>query len=326
MESGASIRYQLGHGPLRVSPIGLGCWQFSQATGLFGKYWGRLPKETVRQIVAESLRGGVNWFDTAEAYGWGVSESELSEALKYHNVKPGEVVLATKWFSLLRSAGSIAERIGKRFSALGGYPIDLYQIHFPGSRSAIERQMAVMAELQHAGKIRAIGVSNFNARQLRLAHSALAKHDLQLSSNQVTFNLLDRRIERNGVLAAAGELGVSIIASSPLAQGLLSGKFHANPELIRTRPGARKFTRRFRRPYLERSAPLIARLRSIAERHGVRPAQAALAWTVQAHGETVVAVAGASKIRHAESNAAALGIRLSPEEIEELNDASAQRA
>ncbi len=326
MGSASSLTYQLGSGPLRVSPIGLGCWQFSQSTGFSGKYWGRLPRETVRQIVAVSLQAGVNWFDTAESYGRGASESELSEALKYQDVKPGDVVLATKWFPLLRPASSITESIGKRLSALGGFPIDLYQIHFPGSRSSIERQMEAMAELHEAGKIRAVGVSNFNAAQMRRAHAALAKHNIPLSSNQVRFSLLDREIERNGVLATAQELGVSIIAYSPLAQGLLSGKFHDNPGLVRSRPGARKFLKRFRSSNLRKTAPVIERLRGIAEQHGMRSAQVALAWVVQVHGESIVAVAGATKIRHAESNSAALQLRLTESEIQELNEVTQRHA
>ncbi len=312
-------RYQLGSGPLEVSPIGLGCWQFSQATGVAGRYWGRLPRETVRQIVAVSLQAGVNWFDTAEVYGWGASENELSEALKYQNVKPTEVVIASKWFPLFRSAASIKKTIGRRLSALGGFPIDLYQIHFAGSWSSIERQMDAMADLVHEGKIRAVGVSNFSASQMRRAHAALSKREIPLASNQVKYSLLDRDIEHNGVLEAAQELGVSIIAYSPLAQGLLTGKFHDNPSLIRSRPGPRKLQKRFRESYLKQSAPVIESLREIAARHEVRPAQIALAWVVQSQGRQVIAIPGATKIRHAESNAAALRVRLSESEIEELN-------
>jgi len=320
MESELDVaRYRLGSGPLEVSSIGLGCWQFSQSTGVAGRYWGRLPRETVRQIVAVSLQAGVNWFDTAEVYGWGASESELSEALKYHNVKPGDVVIASKWFPLFRSANSITQTIGKRLSALGGFPIDLYQIHFAGSWSSIERQMDAMAELVHDGKIRAVGVSNFSATQMRRAHAALAKREVTLTSNQVKYSLLDREIEHNGVLEAAKELGVSIIAYSPLAQGLLTGKFHDNPSLIRSRPGPRKLQRRFRATNLKQTAPVMERLREIAARHGVRPAQIALAWVVQSQGRYVVAIAGATKIRHAESNAAALRVRLTESEIEELD-------
>ena len=312
-------RYQLGSGPLEVSPIGLGCWQFSQATGVAGRYWGRLPRETVRQIVAVSLQAGVNWFDTAEVYGWGASENELSEALKYQNVKPTEVVIASKWFPLFRSAASIKKTIGRRLSALGGFPIDLYQIHFAGSWSSIERQMDAMADLVHEGKIRAVGVSNFSASQMRRAHAALSKREIPLASNQVKYSLLDREIEHNGVLEAAQELGVSIIAYSPLAQGLLTGKFHDNPSLIRSRPGPRTLQKRFRESYLKQSAPVIESLREIAARHEVRPAQIALAWVVQSPGRQVIAIPGATKIRHAESNAAALRVRLSESEIEELN-------
>jgi len=322
MESGRTELCRLGGSPLQVSPVGLGCWQFSQATGIAGRYWGQLPRETVRQIVGVSLQSGITWFDTAEVYGWGASESELSEALKYHSVKPGQVVIATKWFPLFRSAASIARSFDKRMSALGGFPVDLYQIHFAGSWSTIERQMDGMAELYEAGKIRAVGVSNFNATQLRRAHNALARRSIPLASNQVRFNLLDREIERNGVLTAAQELGISVIAYSPLAQGLLSGKFHDNPDLIKSRPGPRRLQKRFRRSYLEKTAPVIERLRTVARRHDAAPASVALAWVTDVHGDSVVAVAGATKVRHAEVNVAALRLKLSPEDLSELNEAA----
>ncbi len=322
MESNRIASRRLGGSPLQVSPVGLGCWQFSQATGVAGRYWGQLPRETVRRIVGVSLQSGINWFDTAEVYGWGASENELSEALKYHGVKRGEVLIATKWFPLLRSAASIVRSFDKRMSALGGFPVDLYQIHFAGSWSTIERQMESMAELYEAGKIRAVGVSNFNAAQMRRAHDALARRSIPLASNQVRFNLLDREIEHNGVLAAAQELGISIIAYSPLAQGLLSGKFHANPDLIKLRPGPRRLQKRFRRAYLEKTAPVIERLRTVARKHDAAPASVALAWVTHVHGNSVVAIAGATKVRHAEANAAALRVKLSPDDLVELNGAT----
>lgn len=313
---------RLGASDLTVSPIGLGCWQFSQGHGLGGKFWGMMTDDEILEVVHVSLAGGINWFDTAEAYGWGASERALAGALEAAGKAPGEVVVATKWHPLLRTSRSIGKTIGARIACLGGYPIDLFQVHSPLSVSSIEAQMAAMARLVAQGKIRAIGVSNFSARQMRKAHAALARHGLRLASNQVRYNLLDRAIETNGVLDAAKDLGISIIAYSPLAQGILSGKFHADPSLVRRKHGFRKHMRAFKPRGLERSRPLIEALRDVAAKHGVTSSQVALNWVAAIHGDPVVAIPGASSPAQAAENAGALSFSLAPEDIELLDRVS----
>jgi aryl-alcohol dehydrogenase-like predicted oxidoreductase len=137
---------------------------------------------------------------------------------------------------------------------------------------------------------------------------------------------LQRRIEDNGVLQAAKDAGATIIAYSPLSQGILTGKFHRNPDLINSRPGPRRYLKRFKRAYLEKTRPLVDVLRRVAESKGeeVSAAQIALAWTVQFHGDTVVAIPGASKVEQARSNAAALNIRLSDDELLNIDRTSKQ--
>jgi aryl-alcohol dehydrogenase-like predicted oxidoreductase len=317
-----TILRRLGASDLMVSPIGLGCWQFSQGHGLAGKFWGMMTDDEVLEVVRLSLEGGINWFDTAEAYGWGASERALARALKALGKAPGEVVVATKWHPLLRTARSIPKTVGARIECLGGYPIDLFQVHSPLSFSSIEAQMAAMARLVEDGMIRSVGVSNFSARQMRKAHASLARRGLRLVSNQVRYSLLDREIETNGVLDAAKELGVSIIAYSPLAQGILSGKFHADPSLARRKPGFRKYMGAFKPRGLERSRPLIEALRGVAAKHGVTSSQVALNWVVAVHGDSVVAIPGASSPAQAAENAGALGFTLAGEDIELLDRAS----
>jgi aryl-alcohol dehydrogenase-like predicted oxidoreductase len=229
------------------------------------------------------------------------------------------VVVATKWLPLLRTARSIGRTIGERRSRLAPFGIDLHQVHQPIAFSTTARQMERMADLVAAGEIRAVGVSNFSAQRMRLAHRALAARGLPLASNQVRYSLLDRRIERNGVLEAARELGVTIIAYSPLAQGILTGKFHRDPDLIRRRSGPRKLMPAFRRRGLERSRPVVAALETIAAAHGATPGQVALAWLLAQRGESVVAIPGATSVAQAQENARAASLDLGDAEVMRLD-------
>jgi aryl-alcohol dehydrogenase-like predicted oxidoreductase len=157
---------------------------------------------------------------------------------------------------------------------------------------------------------------------MRVAHAALAARGLPLASNQVRYNLLDRRIETNGVLAAATELGVTIIAYSPLAQGILSGKYHREPGLIRARPGPRKLLPSFRRRGLERSRPLVDALGEIAAARGATASQVALSWLLRTHGETVVVIPGATSVAQAADNVGALALRLADADWRRLDQLS----
>jgi aryl-alcohol dehydrogenase-like predicted oxidoreductase len=312
--------YTLGSTDIAVTPVGLGCWQFSRSRGLAGGYWDALPQETVRAIVEASLEGGINWFDTAEVYGNGASEESLAEALRALGVERERFVIADKWFPAFRFAPSIEKTFPAREKALGGISIDLHQIHQPFSFSSVEKQIAHMAALVGQGRIRAVGVSNFNADRMRRAHARLATDGLFLASNQMRYSLIDREIERDGVLEAADELGVSIIAYSPLAQGILTGKFHGGDD-IRARRGPRKWLKRFKPEGLEATRPLVEELEAVAAAHQATAAQVALAWATQRHGQRIVAIPGASSVSQARSNAQALSVTLSAEELDRLGDA-----
>ncbi|MHB1681759.1 MAG: aldo/keto reductase [Bacilli bacterium] len=309
---------RLGRSELFLSALGLGCWQFSQGSGFIGRYWPALSETDIREIVAVSLAGGVNWFDTAEAYGRGQSERALARALNSLGRSSGSVVVATKWWPVARTADSLTRTIGQRAGCLEPYPIDLYQIHQPYSLSSISKQMRAMAGLVKEGRIRYAGVSNFSATQMREAHDVLQQFGVPLVSNQVKYSLLDRRIESNGILDAAKELGIGIIAYSPLEQGILSGRFH-NHEAI---SGPRRLQRQFRASQLQRSFPLIEQLRLTADRHGKTISQVALNWLVNRHGEAVFAIPGASNIGQAKSNTETLTFSLDPEEVERIDRVS----
>jgi len=312
----------LGRSPLAISAVGLGCWQFAEGRGLAGGYWPALPQVTADGIVAASLAGGINWFDTAEMYGGGRSESVLARALTAGGRHNGDVVIATKWLPWFRTAASIRATIAERRARLSPFGIDLYQIHQPVALASTAAQMHAMADLVEAGLVRTVGVSNFSARRMRLAHATLKARGLPLVSNQVRYSLLDRRIERNGVLDAAVELGVTIIAYSPLAQGLLSGKYHREPELIRSRPGPRKVLPAFGRRALARSRPLVDALAEIGSGRGVTPSQVALSWLLRSRGDTVVAIPGATSVAQAADNAGALELRLTDGEHRRLEELS----
>ncbi|MGD0724907.1 MAG: aldo/keto reductase [Spirochaetia bacterium] len=313
---------RLGRTDIEITPVGLGCWQFSQGANWMSRVWDTVPQETITAIIDTALKGGMNWFDTAESYGSGRSEQMLSAALSKLGVRPGSVVVATKWFPIFRTSRSIPATIDTRVACLGSYPIDLYQIHQPWSFSPIPAQMREMAKLLRAGKIRSIGVSNFSARQMESAHAALASEGIVLASNQVRFNLLDRGIERNGLLEAAKRLGITIIAWSPLAQGALTGRFHEDPSLVQKLPPMRKIMGGISASGVARSRPLIDELRLIARAHGISVAQAALAWTVSFHGEAVVAIPGATKAAQAEQSAGSMGVRLTDKELAKIDELS----
>ncbi|MDX1805902.1 MAG: aldo/keto reductase [Paenisporosarcina sp.] len=316
------MKRPLGQTDLLLSPLGLGTWQFSKGTGVVGKFWGSLDDQLTEDIIKTSLDGGINWFDTAEVYGGGESEKILAKALNNIGATALDARIATKWWPLFRTANSITRTINTRKEALENRPIDLYQIHQPYSLSSVDKQIQAMIELVENGHIKHVGVSNFSAAAMVNSHRILTENGLTLASNQVKYSLLDRRIEENGTLDRAKDLGISIIAYSPLEQGLLTGKFHDNPALIRDAKGPRKLQRKFKEDGLAESKPLISLLDAIGEKYNVSASQVALNWTIQYHGETVFAIPGATKVHHAQDNVGALTFKLDASELEEISRTS----
>lgn len=310
---------RLGRTDIQVSPIGLGTWQFSEGQGMHRFSYSVLVTHETDDIVKAALDGGINWFDTAEFYGNGRSERGLSKSLQAAGKADGDVVIATKWWPFLKTASSIRDTIDKRLACLDPFGIDLYQIHWPFSFSSVEAEVNAMADLVEAGKIRAVGVSNFSAKQMRRAHRALDRRSIPLASNQVRYNLLGRKIETSGLLETARELGITIIAYTPLDMGLLTGKFHRDPSLLRSRPFFRKNVIRRR---LKLSLPVLETLEEIAEKRGVTTAQVALNWTVNYNGDAVVAIPGASRAQHAAESAGAMKFTLSAEEMDRIDQTS----
>ncbi|KAG0250032.1 hypothetical protein BG011_008709 [Mortierella polycephala] len=292
-----------------VSPMAIGTWAWGDST------WGYKP-EMFDDIAAtwEALQeesSGINFFDTAEIYGRGESERIIGRLLKRseENGKP-KPVIATKFIPfpwklnypscLLNAAKGSMERLGVDV-------IDLYQIHGPIHLRSIEVVADALAEAVKLGLVKAVGVSNYSIDQTVRMHAALAKHGIQLASNQVEFSLLRRYPETSGLIAKCHELGVAVLAYSPLGMGRLSGKYSAeNPP-----PSSRKFSNY---PMTELK-PLLTIMERIAKEHDVPMTAVALNYTIC---KGTIPLGGARNPEQARQNAKALGWRLSDKEIEEL--------
>lgn len=270
-------------------------------------YGGAHGPDEEQAALEASVAAGVTLFDTAAMYSSGASEQRLGEL-----ARGKQVILATKFPSGFRSrTESMPAALAASIARLGR--VDLYQHHFPSNRVSIPRLMDLMADAVEAGKIKAVGVSNYSAEQMRMAHAALARRGIPLASNQVEYSLLHRQPEVNGVLDACRELGITLIAYQPLAGGALTGKYK-----VGDRPtGIRRFMPYFRRKGLESLAPVVVLLREIGERYGRSPAQVALRWLIE--NETVLPIPGAKNGKQAADNAGALSFCLTPDEVDALD-------
>ena len=318
MFDGKQLR-RLGKTDLLVSPIGLGVMELSGGGGLLGRMYPVIPQEEKNAIIKAAVDGGINFFDTAEMYGAGVSEESLANGLKAAGIADKDVIIETKWQPILRTANNISKTIDDRLRFLGGYSISNYMIHQPMSFSSPEAEMNAMADLVEAGKIKSVGVSNFNPARMRRAYAALDKRGLPLALNQVRYSLIHREIETDGTLETARELGVTIVAYTPLGSGILSGKYHKNPELLEQKTGLRK---NLLKRKIERTRMLIAALDEIAVTHDVTVAQVALNWVIHFNGEIVVTIPGATKVWQAQESAGAMNFVLSANELEKLDQIS----
>ena len=301
----------LGPNGPRISPLGLGTWQWGDRwTWGYGRGYGDAELEAAFRAAVER---GVTLFDTAEVYGRGRSERLLGRFIRSSDAR---VVVASKFmpFPWRLRRGDLRRALEASLRRLGLSKIDLYQIHWPLRPVPVETWMAALADAAEAGLVGAVGVSNYSARQTERAAAALEKRGLPLASNQVEYSLLQRRIERNGLLDTCRRLGVTVIAYGPLAKGLLSGKYDAR----HPPPGWRGVL--YRRENPARIDALVGLLREVGQAHGGKsPAQVALNWLIC---QGVVPIPGAKSAQQAAENAAALGWQLTTGELAALDRAS----
>ena len=294
---------QLGHTGLEITRVGFGAWAIGGGGWEFG--WG--PQEDDQSIAAinRALELGVNWIDTAAAYGFGHSEEMVGRALQGVSERPyvftkasllegpgRRVVHSLKRDSILREAHASLERLGID-------AIDLYQIHWPIPDQDIEEGWSTFAELKAEGLVRHIGVSNFDVEQLERIQQIAPVETLQPQ-----YSLIEREIEQD-ILPFAQREGIGVIVYSPMSSGLLTGRMTRERIASMPEDDWRKHDPRFREPELSRNLALVDRLRVVAERHHTVPGAVAIAWTL--HNPAV--------------DGAIVGFR-SPDQVDPLTDAA----
>ncbi|MDZ8078366.1 MAG: aldo/keto reductase [Nostoc sp. DedQUE01] len=303
------------NGPV-VTPLCIGTWAWGDK--LFWNYGNDYGPEQLQEAFTAALQAGVNFFDTAEIYGMGLSEKFLGEFMQ-QTQQP--VQIATKFGPLpWRFTGnSVSDALTESLKRLQVDQIALYQVHWPFAFFLSQKTlMNALADEVKRGRIAAVGVSNYSAEQMRDAHQILADRGVPLAVNQVRYSLLTRQIESKGIVATARELGVTLLAYSPLAQGLLTGKYTIDS--AETPTGARKVDPRFNKEGLQKITPVISLLRSFGEKYDRTPAQVALNWLISQGN--VIPIAGVKTAEHVRQNAGALGWRLNEDEIQELEKVS----
>ena len=301
-------RVQLGRSGSLVSEVGLGTWQ----AGLRG--WGTdYSRGDVEQAISLALDRGINFFDTAEMYGRGASEEVLGGVI---HERREEVVLATKVSPWHLSEHSLKAAVDASLKRLGTEYVDLYQIHFPPSYyTSLRKTFHVLEHFVMDGKIKFIGVSNFSKSLLAESRTYLSKVDIV--SNQVEYSLLCRWPEEE-LLPYCRQEGISIIAYSPLAQGMLTGKYHSGNLTTRD---VRSHNKLFRPKNFKKFEGLLAILRDVAAKRNVTPGQVALNWLLC---QQVIPIPGAKKPSQVSEIAGASDWRLTESELNNVRAAASE--
>jgi len=295
---------ELGKSGIKISAIGLGTWQWGSREWGWGRNYG---KKEVLEAFHKALEFDINFIDTAEIYGMGKSEQLIGEAIKGHR---DEVVIASKVWPVNLTTRSLIRAADRSARRLGIDAIDLYQIHWPNPLFQIRNTMKNMRKLVQLGKVRTAGVSNFSLARMKAAQEGLSP--LDLASNQVKYNLFDRKIEAD-LLPYAHSLDVTIIAYSPLAHSLLTSR---DPSEAKPTSLVQATNPRFSSRNLARMADFRQLLSSIANEHNRTVSQVALNWLISK--PNVVAIPGSKRPEHVADSAGAADWRLKEDEVERL--------
>jgi len=307
---------KLGNSDLELTPIGFGAWAIGGGNWEFA--WG--PQDDNESIAAihRALDHGINWIDTAAIYGLGHSEEMVARALKTTSHKPLVFTKCSmRWHtdrSIYRSlrADSVREELESSLRRLNVETIDLYQIHWPNPEAEIEEGWEALAKLREQGKIRWIGVSNFNVEQMKRAQKIAP-----ITSLQPPYSMLRRAIEEE-ILPFALANNIGVINYSPMVSGLLTGKMTAERVAAFPADDWRKRAVEFNEPRLSRNLKLVELLRQIGAPRKVEPGVVAVAWTLR-HPAITAAIVGGRSAAQVDGVVPALTFRLNDEEFSRIN-------
>ena len=306
----------LGNSDLQLTPIGFGAWAIGGGNWEFA--WGPQDDDESVGAILRALELGVNWIDTAAIYGLGHSEEVVARALKEWNGAHPQVFTkcSMRWYadrSIYRSlkANSLREELEASLRRLGVEQIDLYQIHWPNPETEIEEGWEALARFKEEGKIRWMGVSNFNVEQMKRALKIAP-----ITSLQPPYSMLRRAIEEE-ILPFAQENGIGVINYSPMVSGLLTGKMTAERVAALPADDWRKRAVEFNEPRLSRNLKLVELLREIAKRNSRTVGEVAIAWTLR-RPEVTGAIVGMRSPQQVDGVVGAADFRLSESEVAEI--------
>jgi aryl-alcohol dehydrogenase-like predicted oxidoreductase len=306
-------KLMLGKSGIEISRMGMGLMQWGDIS---------LPANTdhindaqVIKMFQLALQSGVTFFDTAEVYGNGKSELHLQRCIQ---TSSADIVIASKFmpFPWRLSKGELRRALMKSLERIGVDHVDLYQMHWPFPPVPIPSWMDAMADVVVDGLVKAVGVSNYSTTQMQIAYDTLSRYKIPLSSNQVKYNLLDRRPETSSLVNLCQQLGVTVIAYSPLEKGILTGKYNLE------NPPRGLLAWRYNKSFLTKIEQLFTEMRMIGENHNSKTlAMVALNWLMC---KGAVPIPGARNLSQEVENFGALGWQLDPGEIARLDELSMQ--
>lgn len=313
---------KLGNSDLKITPVGFGAWAIGGSGWEFA--WGAQDDKDSIAAIHKALEMGVNWIDTAAVYGLGHSEAVVARALKdWRGHRPYVFTkCAMRWneqgkITKEHSAASIRRECEVSLRRLQVNTIDLYQIHWPPEDNGhgLEEAWQTLAELKKEGKVRWIGVSNFNVAQIQRAEKIAP-----VSSLQPPYSLLRRKIE-DEILPYCQKQGIGVVSYAPMTSGLLTGAMTRERAAALPPDDFRSRNPEFREPRISKNLELVERLRQVGARHGRGPGEVAIAWVLR-HPAITGAIVGARNAKQVEGIMRAGELKLTPDEIAEMEGAA----